>query len=45
MKENLKGKYVIVRGDRSEVLGINQQSISKCCRGERNKTGGFIWKY
>lgn len=24
---------------------INKSSIAKCCRGERNKAGGYIWKY
>lgn len=25
--------------------GINRNNISACCREERNKAGGFIWKY
>jgi len=27
-----------------KITGINKTSIAKCCRGERNKAGGFIWK-
>ena len=29
----------------SEELGINKESISKCCRGKRKTAGGFIWRY
>ena len=25
--------------------GISQGSISSCCRGERKKAGGFVWRY
>lgn len=28
-----------------ESLKINVSNISACCRGRRNKAGGFIWKY
>ncbi|WP_430399932.1 NUMOD1 domain-containing DNA-binding protein [Flavobacterium sp.] len=28
----------------SIVTKINKSSIAKCCRGERNKAGGFIWR-
>lgn len=28
----------------ARVLNISQSSISECTRGNRNKTGGFIWK-
>lgn len=27
------------------VTGINQGSISACCRGKLNSSGGFIWMY
>lgn len=27
-----------------EETGINKSSIAKCCRGERNTAGGYIWK-
>lgn len=26
-------------------LGIQQQNISKVCKGLRNSAGGFKWKY
>lgn len=25
--------------------GFNQQSVSRCCRGERKSHKGFLWKY
>lgn len=28
----------------SKSTEINNSSIAKCCRGERNKAGGFIWR-
>lgn len=27
------------------VLGISSQNITKCCKGQRNKTGGYRWRY
>lgn len=27
------------------VTGINQGSISECCKGERRIAGGFRWRY
>lgn len=27
-----------------EETGVNKSSIAKCCRGERNIAGGYIWK-
>lgn len=29
----------------SEELGINEKSISACCRGKYKSAGGYIWKY
>jgi len=31
--------------DASKVSGISKTCISRCCRGEREHTGGFIWRY
>ena len=31
--------------DAALVLGISQGSISYCCHGKRNTTGGFKWKF
>ena len=28
-----------------EELGIHRSNICKCCKGDRNIAGGFIWKY
>lgn len=45
---NLDGTFVKRWSSTREAareLGVNQQSISKCCNGKRNKTGGFIWRY
>ena len=29
----------------SRMTGISKTCISRCCRGEREQTGGFLWKY
>lgn len=29
----------------SEKTGIDSSTITKCCKGEQRKTGGFIWRY
>lgn len=29
----------------SRITGISKTCISRCCRGEREQTGGFLWKY
>lgn len=29
----------------SEMLNINACNITRCCKGVRNKTGGYIWRY
>jgi len=29
----------------SKITGISKTCISRCCRGERDSSGGFIWKY
>jgi hypothetical protein len=29
----------------SKITGVGHMSIRKCCIGERNTAGGFIWKY
>ena len=31
--------------DVNKKLGINIGNIASCCRGERNKAGGYKWKY
>jgi hypothetical protein len=29
----------------SNITGLSKSCISRCCRGERQSSGGFIWKY
>jgi DNA invertase Pin-like site-specific DNA recombinase len=29
----------------SRKTGISKSCITRCCRGEREQSGGFIWKY
>lgn len=29
----------------AESLGLIRTNISKCCRGERKRCGGFNWKF
>ena len=31
--------------DITHDLGINQAHICACCKGKRNKAGGFMWRY
>lgn len=31
--------------DVQRELGIAQQSISACCKGNRKSAGGYIWRY
>lgn len=37
-------KYISAK-EASRITGINQGSISKCCKGERRIAGGFRWRY
>jgi hypothetical protein len=29
----------------SRQTGVNESSISRCCRGERKSAGGYVWRY
>lgn len=45
---DLDGTYINVFDSIQEAFrltGICATNISKCCRGQRKKAGGFIWKY
>jgi predicted GIY-YIG superfamily endonuclease len=45
---SLSGKPLAVYesvAEASKQSGISKTCISRCCRGEREKTGGYIWKY
>ena len=37
-------KYKSV-AEASRQTGISKTCISRCCRGERDKSGGFKWEY
>ncbi len=41
---NLLAKYVSA-SEASRKTGISKTCITRCCRGEREHSGGFIWKY
>lgn len=44
----LDGKFIKKWSCAAEVereLGINSSSITACCRGKRNKAGGYRWMY
>jgi len=32
------------QGEASRMTGISQGNIGACCRGERNKAGGYVWR-
>ena len=40
----LAAKFTSV-SEASRNTGISKTCISRCCRGEREQTGGFLWKY
>ena len=45
---DLNGKIIKEWDSMSEVqrvLGISSSKIAMCCKGKRNKTGGFKWSY
>ncbi len=41
---NLLAKYISA-SEASRITGISKTCITRCCRGERLHSGGFIWKY
>lgn len=44
VKGNIVSGYSSV-SEASKSSGLSKTSISRVCRGERNKAGGFGWKY
>lgn len=40
----LISQYISV-AEASRSTGVSKTCISRCCRGEREQTGGFLWKY
>lgn len=44
----LSGKQIAVYesvADASKKTGISKTCIARCCRGERQQSGGFLWNY
>ena len=41
---NLVAKYISV-AEASKETGISKTCIARCCRGEREQSKGFLWKY
>ena len=41
---NLISQYISV-AEASRKTGVSKTCISRCCRGEREQSGGFTWKY
>ena len=44
LKGNLLAEFQSV-AEASRNTGVSRTCISRCCRGERDKSGGYIWKY
>lgn len=44
INEKIIAKYGSV-SEASKITGISKTCISRCCREERDSSGGFIWKY
>jgi len=45
---DLNGKELakfISASEASRKTGVSKTCITRCCRGEREQTGGFLWKY
>lgn len=48
LQYNLKGEKLaryISASEASRKTGVSKTCITRCCRGERVQTGGFLWKY
>jgi group I intron endonuclease len=41
---NFLAKYVSA-SEASRLTGLSKTCITRCCRGEREQSGGFFWKY
>ena len=44
LEDNFIAQYNSV-SEASRQTGVSKTCISRCCRGERESSGGFIWKY
>nr|WP_315212966.1 GIY-YIG nuclease family protein [uncultured Flavobacterium sp.] len=48
IKFSLEGNFIehyISVAEASRKSGLSKTCISRCCRGERENSGGFLWKY
>lgn len=48
VKYNLEGEELarfVSASEASRKTGISKTCITRCCRGERENSGGFVWKY
>ncbi|NHM06544.1 GIY-YIG nuclease family protein [Flavobacterium sp. CYK-4] len=41
---NLLAQYISI-AEASRKTGLSKTCIARCCRGERENSGGFIWRY
>ena len=44
LEGHLLAQYISV-AEASRKSGVSKTCISRCCRGERKNSGGFLWKY
>ncbi|MDQ8011389.1 MAG: GIY-YIG nuclease family protein [Flavobacterium nitrogenifigens] len=44
LKEEELARYISA-SEASKITGISKTCITRCCRGERKNSGGYIWKY
>lgn len=44
VNDNFVAEYSSV-SEAATILKLSKSGISKCCRGERKSSGGYIWKY
>lgn len=44
LEGNVLARYISA-SEASRKIGISKTCITRCCRGEREQTGGFFWEY
>lgn len=44
LEEEELARYISA-SEASKITGISKTCITRCCRGERKNSGGYIWKY
>jgi len=44
LEGNVLARYISA-SEASRKTGISKTCITRCCRGEREQSGGFLWKY